>query len=63
MDLKTSTTIRLTCAPGLAPLLETEVRQLGWPITSVDDAGINTTGTLIDAMRLNLHLRTAFYVL
>lgn len=44
-------------------MLEAEVRQLGCSITSVDDTGLNTTGTLIDAMRLNLHLRTAFYVL
>ncbi|MDM8005104.1 MAG: class I SAM-dependent RNA methyltransferase [Phycisphaerae bacterium] len=63
MDLHSSTTIRIACAPGLAPLLEAEVRLLGCPVTAVDDTGLNTNGTLIDAMRLNLHLRTAFYVL
>ena len=63
MNDDTPNTIRIACAPGLASHVETELRQLGYPITAAEDTGIETTGTLRDAMRLNLHLRTAYYVL
>lgn len=55
--------IRIACAPGLAPYMETEIRHLGYTPLATEDTGITISGTLRDAMRLNLQLRTAFYVL
>ena len=63
MDTDLPGTIRIACAPGLAPCLEAEVRRLGYAIVAVEDTGITISGTLRDAMDLNLQLRTAFYVL
>ena len=63
MDLNAPNTIRINCAPGLEAYLEQEAAQLGYPIASLDKTGVVLTGTLHDAMRLNLHLRTALYVL
>lgn len=54
---------RVSCAPGLAPWLQTEVEQLGLPIESTDHTGVATRGTMIDGMRMLLHLRTAYHVL
>lgn len=63
MDPNTPGIIRIACAPGLAPCLDNEVRQLGYAVSDVEETGVETAGTLVDAMRLNLQLRTAFYVL
>ena len=58
-----SSTIRITCARGLASYLQREVLQLGCAITQSDDTGVEIVGTLAEAMRLNLHLRVGLYVL
>lgn len=63
MNLESPNMIRIACAPGLEPCLEGEVRRLGYAIDATDETGVEITGTLVDAMRLNLHLRTAYYVL
>ncbi|HSW45518.1 MAG TPA: class I SAM-dependent RNA methyltransferase, partial [Phycisphaerae bacterium] len=57
------TTIRVTCAPGLAPYLEQELAALGYAVQSAHDTAVEITGTLTNAMRLNLDLRTANHVL
>ena len=54
---------RVSCAPGLAPWLSTEVEQLGLTVHSKDHTGIATRGTMTDGMRMLLNLRTAYHVL
>ena len=54
---------RVTCAPGLAPYLKSELVDLGFEIRSMDRTGVETYASVTDAMKLNLHLRTAFHVL
>ena len=55
--------IRATCAPGLSTWLEQEVRALGFDVVGTDYSGVEIKGRIADAMRLNLHLRTAYHVL
>ena len=61
--LERETTILVVCAPGLSELLAGEVRQLGYDVTAVRPKGVEITGTMADAIRLNLHVRTGLYVL
>ncbi len=63
MELDRKESIRVTCAPGLPPYLSQELTALGFEADAVEKTFIEITGTLRDAMRLNLHLRTAFHVL
>lgn len=53
----------VACARGIAPVLQAEIEALGYPVTGAELGAVATTGTLHDAMRLNLHLRTAQRVL
>jgi len=55
--------LMIACAKGIAPYLKTELEALGFPIKAELEAGIETTGTLTDAMRLNLLLHTGNRVL
>lgn len=55
--------IFITCSRGIDLYLEQEVAQLGFPIFFRNQAGIETEGTLEDAMGLNLLLRTGLRVL
>lgn len=55
--------IGLACARGLAPYALHEVREAGWKVTAHDASSVTVSGTLADAMRLNLTLRTAHRVL
>src|SRR5438445_4647258 len=50
------------CAPGLEPVLASEMRALGLPGRTLA-GGVETAGDLREAMRLNLWLRTASRVL
>jgi putative N6-adenine-specific DNA methylase len=52
-----------TCAKGISPYLQAEMRALNLPISVVGEAAVETEGTLADAMALNLNLRTAHRVL
>ncbi len=63
MDLFKPGTIRVTCAPGLVDYLEREIVELGYSVNSKQVTGIEMTGGLSEAMRLNLFLRTGFNVL
>lgn len=63
MDLEKKNTILVTCGPGLADFLRAELQQLGFAIDAEHGGGITVTGTGLDAMKLNLNLRTAYNVL
>jgi 23S rRNA G2445 N2-methylase RlmL len=55
--------ILAACARGIPPFLAEELRALGCPVRAEQESGVETEGTLADAMRLNLRLRTANRVL
>ncbi len=59
----TPANLALACARGLAPYALSEIRELGFPVVEHDDDSVTTRGTMLDALRLNLHLRTAHRVL
>lgn len=63
IDSQKTRTIRISCPRGLGAYLEREVEQLGYAIDASEDTGLEIAGTLADAMKLNLYLRTAIYVL
>ena len=54
---------RVTCAPGLSPYVKAELESLGFEVLSMDRTGVEVNASTPDAMKLNLHLRTAFHVL
>jgi 23S rRNA G2445 N2-methylase RlmL len=49
----------IACAKGLSPYLAAEIRALGLPVRAENETSVETEGTLADATRLNLWLRTA----
>ena len=53
----------IPCGRGIPPYLADELRGLGFPILREQETGVETTGSLDDAMRLNLCLRTGQRVL
>jgi putative N6-adenine-specific DNA methylase len=55
----TKTRILLTCPKRISPYLRKEVEALGFPVIAEGFMGIETEGTLIDCMKLNLYLRSA----
>ena len=64
LDLKSqSFTLLIACARGIPPYLKAELTALGFPIQAELEAGVETRGTLADAMRLNLLLHTGNRVL
>jgi putative N6-adenine-specific DNA methylase len=62
-SLSPKTRIVITCAKGVPPFLKEEISTLGLPVRSESIAGVETEGTVEDAMRLNLFLRTGQRVL
>lgn len=60
---ETSTRIVITCPKYLPPYLRREVEQLGFVVEEETLAGVITRGTLHEALRLNLHIRTGHRVL
>lgn len=55
--------IGIACAHGLAPYVLREVRDGGWSVCAHDDSSVTVNGTMHDAMRLNLWLRSAHRVI
>ena len=51
-----------TCSSGVAPYLAREIEALGLPVSHTSETAVETEGSLEDAMRLNLRLRTAHRV-
>jgi len=60
--MKTSRII-VTCAKGLSPFLKEEIQSLDLPVLSEGTAYVETEGSLYDALRLNLFIRTGQRVL
>ena len=52
----------VTCSSGVAPYLAREIEALGLPVSHVGETAVESEGTMEDAMRLNLRLRTAHRV-
>ena len=63
MDWQRKTDIVLSCARHLAPYAADEARALGLGVSQADEDSVTVGGTALDAMRLNLWLRTAHRVL
>lgn len=63
MKFDVPSVIFVTCAKAMPPFLAQECRALGFKKVVEDDAGARLSGTLEDAMLLNLRLRTAHRVL
>ncbi len=63
MDLKKKSTILITCSAGLVDYARQEVEDLGYQVGESHKTGFELQGDQYDAMRLNLHLRTAYNVL
>ncbi len=55
--------ILITCPRGASPYLIFEVEALGLPVNVQGESSVISAGTMYDAMRLNLHLRTAHRVM
>ncbi|MGD0915197.1 MAG: class I SAM-dependent RNA methyltransferase [Thermodesulfobacteriota bacterium] len=55
--------IVINCGKGITPLLSEEIISLGLPILSEGVAHVETEGTMVDAVRLNLLIRTGHRVL
>lgn len=62
-DWTKTTDIVLSCARHLTPFALEEVKALGYGVSASDEDSITVHGTLLDAMKLNLWLRTAHRVL
>ncbi|MBL7152871.1 MAG: class I SAM-dependent RNA methyltransferase [Phycisphaerae bacterium] len=56
-------TIVVSCLPGLVEYVRGEVEGLGYAVGDCHSTGVEVRGSEVDAMRLNLHLRTANNVL
>jgi putative N6-adenine-specific DNA methylase len=63
MDHNHKNKILITCARGITPFLEKEVRTLGFAVESSHDTGIVINSEFINTYKLNLELRTAYNVL
>lgn len=63
MDLHDKHPVLVTCAPGIVPFLESELRALNFPVLQSMKLGVFTQGSLDDCILLNLSLRTAYRVL
>lgn len=59
MDFKKESRVVITCNKRLAPILESEVKELGFTPVKVFATGVELKATLLDCIKLNLNLRTA----
>lgn len=62
-SIMTQSRILITCAKGISQYLREEISKLGFPVIDETVASVATEGTIKDAMRLNLMLRTGHRVL
>lgn len=62
MDFQKDGRVVITCNKRLAPILEGEVRELGFEPTKVFATGVELRASLFDCIRLNLNLRSASQV-
>jgi putative N6-adenine-specific DNA methylase len=62
MDFEKVSRVVITCNKRLSPILESEVRELGFVPTKVFATGVELKASLKDCIKLNLHLRSASQV-
>ncbi len=62
-DFHRKSFVFVTCASGVEPMLEREIRALGLRPEATRPLGVALRASLDDCLRLNLHLRTAHRVL
>ncbi|MEI9920601.1 MAG: class I SAM-dependent RNA methyltransferase [Bacteroidota bacterium] len=62
MDFTKPSRVVITCNKRLAPILEAEVKDLGFVPTKVFATGVELQASLNDCMKLNIHLRSASQV-
>ncbi len=62
MDFGKASRVIITCNKRLAPILESEVKELGFTIDRLFPTGVELKATLNDCIKLNLHLRSASQV-
>lgn len=55
--------ILITCSKGIPPILSQELAGLGYPVLAAGNAGVETEGEMLDAMVMNLRIRTGHRVL
>jgi 23S rRNA G2445 N2-methylase RlmL len=55
--------IVITTAKGMVSMLSAELDKLGVAVSGATETGVSINGNMDDAMRLNLHLRTAHRIL
>ncbi len=55
--------ILITVPKGLCKFLQAEVEALGLPVKNASPTSLQTEGTTVDAMKLNLYIRTGHHVL
>ncbi|MHC4625583.1 MAG: THUMP domain-containing class I SAM-dependent RNA methyltransferase [Planctomycetota bacterium] len=63
MDPRQQSTILITCSAGLVDYVRREIEDLGYECGESHKTGLELQADQYDAMRLNLHLRTAYNVL
>ena len=63
MDPRQKSTILITCSAGLVDYVRREIEDMGYEPGESHKTGLELEGDQYDAMRLNLHLRTAYNVL
>jgi len=63
VDSEVESTIVVSCSAGLVEYVRGEVEGLGYAVGDCHSTGVEIRGSEVDAMRLNLHLRTANNVL
>jgi 23S rRNA G2445 N2-methylase RlmL len=59
----TNSKIIITCHKWLSPSLSKEIIELGFHIDRTFQTGVEITGTVVDCIKLNLHLRCASQVM
>ena len=62
MDFQKQSRVVITCNKRLAPILEGEVKELGFVPTKVFATGVELRASLHDCIKLNIHLRSASQV-
>jgi putative N6-adenine-specific DNA methylase len=63
MDSQKKLPILVTCSRGVSTWLAGEIATLDFPVDGVMEAGVRTSGSLNDCMKLNLELRSGHRVL
>ncbi len=62
MDFGEKNKIVVICGKGLGKYVQGELSELGFGVGEVKDTSVHTQGSLNEAVRLNLELRTGLYV-